>query len=117
MLFEKTIYDYFNLNNNGILTCKETGLYHVSTQIVFNGTTSDDNTRRMIFICKNGVSKASLSILNQGSTLPHAMSCSATVALYIGDTIEIKVVQESTSDLNILAGPDCSNLSMFKVGE
>ena len=115
--FEQAVYDYFNLNNNGIITCKENGIYHISTQIVFDGTNTEDNTRRMIFILKNGESKSSVSILNGGSTLPHAMICSATVDLGVGDSIAIIVVQESGAPLNITTGPDCPVLSMFKVGE
>ena len=115
--FEQAVYDYFKLNNDGVITCKENGIYHISTQIVFNGTNAGDNTRRMILIFKNGEVKSSVSILNGGSTIPHAMLCSATIDLAVGDTITIKVVQESGSTLNILTGPDCSVLSMFKVGE
>ena len=115
--FEQAVYDYFKLNNDGVITCKENGIYHISTQIVFNGTNAGDNTRRMILIFKNGEVKSSVSILNGGSTMPHAMICSATIDLAVGDTITIKVVQESGSSLNILTGPDCSVLSMFKVGE
>ena len=115
--FEQVIYDYFKLNNNGIITCKENGIYHISTQIVFAGTNTEDNTRRLILIMKNGESKSSVSILNGGSTTPQAMICNATVDLGVGDTIAIKVVQESGSPLKILTGPDCSVLSMFKVGE
>ena len=115
--FEQAVYDYFKLNNNGIITCKENGIYHISTQIVFAGTNTEDNTRRMVLIFKNGEVKSSVSILNGGSTIPHAMICSATVDLGVGDTITIKVVQESGSPLNITTGPDCPVLSMFKVGE
>ena len=71
----------------------------------------------MILILKNGESKSSVSILNGGSTIPHAMICSATVVLEVGDIITIVVVQESGSPLNITTGPDCPVLSMFKVGE
>ena len=115
--FEQAVYDYFKLNNNGVITCKENGIYHISTQIVFNGTNAGDNTRRMILIFKNGEVKSSVSILNGGSTTPHAMICSATIDLAVGDTITIKVVQESGSSLNIATGSDCPVLSMFKVGE
>ena len=115
--FEQAVYDYFKLNNDGVITCKENGIYHISTQIVFNGTNAGDNTRRMILIFKNGEVKSSVSILNGGSTIPHAMICNTTVDLAVGDTISIKVVQESGSPLNILTGPDCPVLSMFKVGE
>ena len=115
--FEQAVYDYFKLNNDGVITCKENGIYHISTQIVFAGTNAQDNTRRMILIFKNGEVKSSVSILNGGSTIPHAMICSATVDLAVGDTITIKVVQESGSSLNISTGSDCPVLSMFKVGE
>ena len=115
--FEQSIYDYFNLYNDGAIVCKENGLYHINAQIVFNGTNASDNTRRMVMIFKNWVSMASVSILNNGSTLPHSMICSTTVALAPGDSINIIAVQESGSNLNIGTGTDCSIVSMFKVGE